>query len=72
MQRRAGTIGPLLFLCAAFVFAQEHLEFDGNYSDFRRLPPQTMQNNDFTFARLMYNGRIPRYIKNWYNRLSHR
>jgi hypothetical protein len=42
------------------------LVLDGNVADFRHLPPQTRQNHDFTFVRLMYNGRIPGYIKNWY------
>lgn len=53
-------------LCAAFLFAQEHIDFDGNYNDLYRLPPQTIQNHDFTFVRLLYNGRIPGYLKNWY------
>jgi hypothetical protein len=53
-------------LCGAWIAAQEHLDFEGSYKDAQYLPPQTMQDNDFTFARLMYNGRVPRYIKNWY------
>jgi hypothetical protein len=66
MRKRLGTVIPLIVLCGAFVVAQEHLEFYGNYNDFRQLPPQTVQQNDFTFARLMFNGRIPGYLKNWY------
>jgi hypothetical protein len=66
MPRRVGTIVPLLLLCGVFAVARDSEEFYGNYSDVRRLPPQTMQHNDFTFVRLMYNGRIPHYIKNWY------
>lgn len=57
----------LLFaLFAAIVAAQEHFEFEGNYGDYKHLPPQTIQDNDFIFARLMYNGRTPGYLKNWY------
>ena len=65
MPRRVGTLVPLLLLCGIFGLAQE-AEFYGNYGDMRLLPPQTLQHNDFTFVRLMYNGRIPHYIKNWY------
>lgn len=66
MRKLLGTMIPLMALSGAFLLAQEELDFCGSYSDFRRLPPQTQQNHDFTFVRLMYNGRIPNYIKNWY------
>jgi hypothetical protein len=56
----------LLIVSGAFLRAQEGLDFEGNATDFKRLPPQTAQNHDFTFVRLMYNGRIPHYLKNWY------
>jgi hypothetical protein len=65
MRKLLGTLVPLL-VSGVLLLAQEELEFDGNYGDFRRLPPQTTQNQDFTFVRLMYNGRIPHYLKNWY------
>ena len=39
---------------------------DGKNEDLRHLPPQNRQQHDFTFVRLIYNGRIPGYIKNWY------
>src|SRR5262247_4919413 len=65
MRKVLGMIVPLL-VSAVFLLAQEELDFDGNYGDLRRLPPQTVQNQDFTFVRLMYNGRIPHYLKNWY------
>jgi hypothetical protein len=61
-----GTTISLMVLSGALLLAQEGLDFLGDYSDFRRLPPQTRQNHDFTFVRLMYNGRIPNYLKNWY------
>ncbi|MEK7503011.1 MAG: DUF4159 domain-containing protein [Patescibacteria group bacterium] len=41
-----------LLIASGFLFAQEE--------------SQTYQGNDFTFVRLVYNGRIPGYIKNWY------
>jgi len=66
MRKSWGTVVALLGLCGALLLAQEHLEFEGNYRDFRQLSPQTLQNHDFVFARLLYNGRIPGYLKNWY------
>jgi hypothetical protein len=66
MRAPYGTLMPLLILCSALLPAQEGLQFEGNYGDFKRLPPQTQQDHDFTFIRLMYNGRIPHYLKNWY------
>lgn len=66
MRKQFGSLVPLVFLCGAFLLAQEHIEFEGNTNDFRLLPAQTMQAHDFTFARLMYNGRTRGYLKNWY------
>ena len=70
MHRRVKLIGfllPFLVLSATFILAMDpDLVLDGNVGDFKHLPPQTRQNHDFTFVRLMYNGRIPGYIKNWY------
>jgi hypothetical protein len=58
---------PLLALSATVVIAAEFdLLLDGNTEDIRHLPAQTRQNHDFTFVRLMFNGRVPGYIKNWY------
>ena len=66
MLNRLAMLIPLAFLSGVLLLAQEELEFEGNYADFQKLPAQTLQNHDFTFARLMYNGRIPHYLKNWY------
>ena len=66
MRKLLGTLIPLLALSGAILLAQEEWEFQGNIKDFRKLPRQTAQHHDFTFVRLMYNGRIPRYLKNWY------
>ena len=65
MRKRLATLASLLILSGAFVLARD-LDFSGNYDDFHQLPPQTLQNHDFAFARLLYNGRIPQYLKNWY------
>src|SRR5438105_7329542 len=70
MHRRVKLIGPrlpLVVLSATLIRATD-LDFllDGNVGDVKHLPPQTRQDHDFTFVRLMYNGRIPGYIKNWY------
>ena len=49
--------------------------FAGNTSDLKLLPPQTLQKNEFSFLRMIYNGRTQwtegvsygNYpIKNWY------
>src|SRR5689334_1172504 len=62
-----GAIALIIVGAAAFVHAQDYeLLLDGNYADFNRLEPQTAQNHEFTFVRLIYNGRIPGYLKNWY------
>jgi hypothetical protein len=66
MPKARGMLIPLLILSGALLYSQEEIDFDGNYGDMRKLPPQTMQDHDFAFVRLMYNGRIPNYIKNWY------
>lgn len=52
---------------AAVLFAQDwEFILDGRIEDLKRLPPQNFQQNDFTFVRLVYNGRIEGYNKNWY------
>src|SRR4029078_5623409 len=70
VHRRVKLIGlllPLLALSATLIRAT-NLDFllEGHVGDFNHLPPQTPQDHDFTFVRLVYNGRIPGYIKNWY------
>jgi hypothetical protein len=63
----AGTLIPLLMLCATMLWAEAlDLLLVGKVEDFRLLPHQSRQKHEFTFVRLMYNGRIPGYIKNWY------
>jgi len=45
---------------------QDVLGLQGNYDDAKKISHQVQDTNQFVFARLIYNGRIPRYIKNWY------
>jgi hypothetical protein len=67
MWKMAHIVMCVIVLPSALLIAQEEgLEFRGSYSDFPKLPGQTPQGHDFTFVRLMYNGRIPHYLKNWY------
>jgi hypothetical protein len=53
---------------AAGVYAQEEdLGLIGRYDDVRRIPfNYTKNTNEFVFTRLIYNGQIPGYYKNWY------
>src|SRR5262245_34593527 len=58
---------PLLAISATYILATDiDALLVGTVQDLGRLPPQVRQANDFTFVRLMYNGKIPGYIKNWY------
>jgi uncharacterized protein DUF4159 len=66
MRKRLAIWIAVFGLSGVLLVARQELEFDGNVNDFRKLPPQTEQQHDFTFVRLMYNGRIPNYLKNWY------
>jgi hypothetical protein len=40
--------------------------FAGNYDDAKELVQEKGNTNQFVFVRLIYNGRIPFYLKNWY------
>ena len=62
-----GAVILVLSATAILLYAQDYeLLLEGNYADFQQLDPQTFQNHEFTFVRLIYNGRIPGYLKNWY------
>src|SRR5947208_14356468 len=63
--------GTVLFLAAVVaavvVYGQEEFGLLGRYDDVRRVPDNfTKESNQFVFTRLIYNGRIPGYYKNWY------
>jgi hypothetical protein len=55
----------LVILVVGSVFAQE-LGFIGRYDDAEFIDQPNDDTNQIIFARLIYNGRIPGYIKNWY------
>lgn len=48
------------------LFAQEEFGFLGRYDDAQSITQPKEDRNEFVFTRLIYNGRIPGYIKNWY------
>ena len=57
----------LAVLTAVVVYGQEEMELLGRYDDVHRvLDNYTKETNEFVFTRLIYNGRIPGYYKNWY------
>ena len=51
---------------AGAVFAQQSFQYEGRYSDAKYVVQDTERTNQFVFTRLVYNGLVPRYIKNWY------
>ena len=62
-----GAVILIVGATAVLLYAQDYeLLLEGNYADFQQLEPQTPQNHEFTFVRLIYNGRIQGYLKNWY------
>src|SRR5438132_10965284 len=63
----AGLVLILAVMAAAVAYGQEELGLLGRYDDVRRIPDNfTKETNQFVFTRLIYNGRIPGYYKNWY------
>ena len=52
-------------IAVSTLFAQE-LGLLGRYDDARWIEQPTEDTNQIVFARLIYNGRIPGYYKNWY------
>src|SRR5207237_10829955 len=67
MRFGVGSVLLIAALAAVFVFGQEELGLLGRYDDVRRIPDNfTKETNQFVFTRLIYNGRIPGYYKNWY------
>jgi hypothetical protein len=56
----------LLGLIASVVVAAQEIEFFGRYEDARMIRVWPEDGSQVVFARLIYNGRIPGYYKNWY------
>lgn len=65
--KRIWIVAIVLLICVAAgrMFAQE-LGLLGRYDDARYLDQPKTDTNQIVFARLIYNGRIPGYYKNWY------
>ena len=65
-------LGIILLLVVSgggIVMYAQNYEFilHGNYADFQRLQtPHSSKSHEFTFVRLIFNGRIRGYLKNWY------
>jgi len=62
---RTGALLLLIAVAVGKIFAQE-LGFLGRYDDARYIDQSKTDTNQIVFARLIYNGRIPGYYKNWY------
>ena len=60
-----GAIVILIIIAAGTIFAQE-LGLLGRYDDVRYIIQPKEDTEQIVFARLVYNGRIPGYYKNWY------
>ena len=68
MKLSTGLMLLVAILTVAMVYAQEEeLGLIGRYDDVRRVPQNFTKDTDqFVFTRLIYNGQIPGYYKNWY------
>lgn len=56
----------MTLLAGAAVFAQDAFDYVGRYEDAERVVQEDSPTDQFIFARLVYNGVEPYYIKNWY------
>jgi ATP-dependent exoDNAse (exonuclease V) beta subunit len=67
---KAAAATILFIVSAATLTAQipiyQMLGLQGSYDDAKRIRQEKQNTNQFVFARLIYNGRIPGYLKNWY------
>jgi hypothetical protein len=66
LKRFAAAFVLVALVMAGLLFAQEELNLIGSYDDVASIVQPTHPTNQFVFVRLIYNGRIPYYIKNWY------
>src|ERR1043165_8383893 len=69
MRLCAGLLLLMAIITTVVVYGQEDAELQlvGRYDDVHRIPDNfTKETNQFVFTRLIYNGRIPGYYKNWY------
>ena len=69
MRLFAGLLLVMAIITTVVVYGQEDAELQlvGRYDDVHRIRDNfTKETNQFVFTRLIYNGRIPGYYKNWY------
>jgi hypothetical protein len=65
--RRLSAIAiAVLIITLGTVWAQQELNFLGRYDDVKFIRQDKQDTNQIVFARLIYNGRILAYYKNWY------
>ena len=69
MRLFAGLLLVMAVITVVVLYGQEEedLALVGRYDDVHRIRDNfTKETNQFVFTRLIYNGRIPGYYKNWY------
>lgn len=65
--RLPGRLGvPILCVVGAGLYAQDAAQYFGRYEDAQQVAQDMEPTGQFVFARLVYNGVEPYYIKNWY------
>lgn len=57
---------PILCAIGAALYAQDVPQYFGRYEDVQQISQDMGPTSQFVFARLVYNGVEPYYIKNWY------
>src|ERR1041385_567035 len=67
MVKRIGIAAlAVLTVVIGTTFAQQELNFLGRYDDAKYIKQDKSDTTQFVFTRLIYNGRILGYYKNWY------
>ena len=64
--KRLAPVFAFVLVTTGFLYSQDELNFAGRYDDIEHIVQPKNDTNQFVFARLIYNGRIPGYYKNWY------
>ena len=66
VKRAAAAAFAAALVTGGLLFCQEESNLIGRYDDIERIVQPKNDTDQFVFARLIYNGRIPGYYKNWY------
>jgi len=64
--KRLAPVFAFVLVTTGLLYSQDELNFAGRYDDIEHIVQPKNDTNQFVFARLIYNGRIPGYYKNWY------